>query len=60
MKIFGLPIQNCKNVIRKYAEKYQINENDIFTCEATNNEIKEEIISTSIEDNIENIDLTNL
>ena len=60
MKIFGLPIQNCKNVIRKYAEKYKINENDIFTCEATNNEIKEEIISTSIEDNIENIDLTNL
>ncbi len=60
MKIFGLHIEKCKNVIRKFAEKYQINENEIFSCETTNNELKDEILSSSIEDNIENIDLTNL
>ena len=60
MKIFGLPIENCKNVVRKYAEKYQINENEIYSCETTDNELKDEIISSSIEDNIENIDLTNV
>ena len=57
MKIFGLPIQNCKNVIRKFSEKYNINENEIFSCEIPDNQIKDEIIVTSTDDNIQINDL---
>ena len=57
MKIFGLPIQNCKNVIRKFSEKYNINENEIFSCEILDNQIKDEIIVTSTDDNIQINDL---
>ena len=60
MKIFQLPMEKSKYVIRKFCNKYNINENEIYSFDIPENEIKENNIIFAIDNSIEKDNLKEL
>ena len=60
MKIFQLPMEKSKYVIRKFCNKYNINENEIYSFDIPDNEIKENNIIFAINNSIEKDNLKEL
>ena len=60
MKIFEVPIEKCKSVIKKFCKIYNMNENDIYNCDISVKEVKDNICINSIDDSIEKNDIKDL
>ncbi len=60
MKIFEVPIEKCKSVIKKFCKKYNMNENDFYNCDIPVKEVKTNIVINSIDDSIEKNDIKDL